>query len=108
MLDDQADAVGIDHVDVQGILDSGGQLRQGERLQQPQHPDERPGAVPRIGRFQPPSQEGEALGQLPVLQGPGVVEASRLAFQQSQVVDRLEESPFPLPAARVRGDQRSS
>ena len=101
MLDDRADAVRIDDVDVQGILDRPGQLRQREPLQQSQHPDVGPRAVARIGRFEPASEEPKALGQLPVLQGPGVIEAARLAFQQRQIVDRLKECPLALPAPGV-------
>ena len=58
-----------------------------------------------VGRLQPASEQGKALGQLPVLQGPGIIEAARLAFQQRQIVDRLEERSFPLPAALVPGHQ---
>ncbi len=48
VLDDPAEAVGVDHVDVQGVLDGAGQLREGELLQQPEHPDERACPVPGI------------------------------------------------------------
>ena len=58
-----------------------------------------------IGRLQPPPQHGEAVGQLPVLQRPGVVEAARLPLQQGQVVDRVERYCSFSPAPRVPGHQ---
>ena len=108
MLDDGANAVGIDHVDVQGILDGRGQLGQRELLQQPQHADVRPRAVPRVGGFQSPPQQAEAVGQCPMLQRSGIVDARWLAFQQGQVVDRLEKRPLPLQQRGCRATSRSS
>src|SRR5436305_15305214 len=82
MFNNSADAVGIDYVDVQGVLDRLGELRERELLQEPQHANERTGAVLLIGSLQPPPQQGKAVRQLPVLQGPGIVESTRLAFEQ--------------------------
>jgi hypothetical protein len=56
MLNDRADAVGIDHIDIQAVLDCLGELGQGALLQQPQHPNERPGPVLLIGSLQPSPQ----------------------------------------------------
>jgi hypothetical protein len=46
----------------------------------------------------------QALGQLPIGKRTGVVEGARLAFQEREGVDRIEEKPFPAPVAAVPGD----
>jgi hypothetical protein len=54
-------------------------LWQGEFLQQSEHADKRPCPVPRrVGHLQSSTEEVEALGQVPVLQGPRVVETTGL------------------------------
>lgn len=105
MFDDRPKAVGIDDVDVQGVFDGRRQLLQGELLQKPQPPDvgPRPGAG--ISGLQTPSEDREALGQSPLLEGPGIIHPSGLPLQESQVMDRLKERPFPVPASQVPGHQ---
>ncbi len=82
VLDDRADAVGIDHVDVESILDCRGKLRQGELLQEPQHADLGARAVLDIGRLQPAAEQRKTFRQSPVLQGAGIVDAARLTLQE--------------------------
>ncbi len=64
-----------------------------------------PSAVPPVGRFQPPPQQGEARGQLPVLQRLGVVEAARLPLQQGQIVNRVVKILLFSPTSRMAGHQ---
>ena len=105
VIGDRADASRVDHVDVQRVLHRGGQVRQRKLFEQPQHLNERPGAVPRVVGFQPPAEQVPALVQIPVFQRLGVVKAAGLALQQRQIMDRIEEGPFAVPTARMLGDQ---
>ena len=75
----------------EGITYSLIHLLRPEVLHQPQHLDELPLASPAHPRLQPPPQHSELLRQLPPGQGSRLVQRSRLALQQRQVVDRVED-----------------
>src|SRR5262245_48706579 len=90
VLQDQPYRVGTRRPDGQGVLDRLRQLRYRRALQQPQHLDELPRPLARQLSLQPPPQYPEAVGQLPALQRPGEVQGPGLAFQEGQVMDRIE------------------
>jgi hypothetical protein len=51
--------------------------------------------------LQPSPEQGITFGQLPVLQRPGEIEPTWLAFQERQIVDWFEKSPFSVPRTSV-------
>ena len=66
-------------------------------FQEPQHPDVFARAIAIVLRFQPPPQNVEALGQDPALQRSRLVQRTRLAFQQRQIVQGLKGDLLLLP-----------
>ena len=49
-------------------------------------------------------ERGEAIGQAPVLEGPGEVDGTGLSLQEGQVVDRIEGGALFAPVPAVAGD----
>src|SRR3954469_21071630 len=75
-----------------------------ERLKKAQHLDVIPFAGLAHARLQKAPQCSKDLGQIPALQGSGLVEGSDLAFEQSEVVQRVEDEVLAGIRARMPGD----
>lgn len=56
-------------------------------------------------RFQAATQNAKGNGQVPVLQGLRVIEPTRLTFQQSQIMHRVEDRLPATPMTRMTGHQ---
>lgn len=104
MFKDQANGVVIVDSDGQGVFDGVGQLGKRRRFEQPKDLDESAGSFGFPIILQSAAQNGEALRQLPLFQGPGHVEGARLAFQQGQIVHRIEDHLVLAPMPWMGGD----
>ena len=62
VIEDDADTLGINDVEIEGVLHGSAELFEGMPLQQPENADEGPGSVTLLG-FEASPQEIEALGQ---------------------------------------------
>src|SRR5450759_113153 len=100
---DQGDRVVARRSDRKRHLDGPVELLQRRLLQKAQHLDVLPGAERAQVALQAPAQEGEAHRQVPVRQGPGVVERAGLALEQRQVVEGVEEDLLLGPAPWMDG-----
>lgn len=69
MLDDHANALRVDHVEVQGVPDDVSQLPERGPPQQSQHADELARAPTAVVGFKATTQHREAVSQVPVPQG---------------------------------------
>ena len=102
------DRVKADHATGDGLSDAGQHILEAEHLQQPQHLDELAFAAFGHARFDQAPQRGEFLGQAPADQWCRLVESTDLAFEQSQVMQRVEGdntwSEFALVARDLVGE----
>lgn len=101
VIEEDADARGIDAIAVEAILDRSGALFEGRTLEEAADAEEGPDAVPLVG-FEASPQESEARGQRPVLPGLRRVEAAGFAFQDRQLMKRIVAALRAVPAARRR------
>jgi hypothetical protein len=80
-------------------------LAHGVILQEPQYPDELPLGLSLSGFFgtKTPVQRVEALRQVKIRQGEGVIQSARLALQKRKIVAVIEENALLAPAPRMLG-----
>src|SRR6266567_660229 len=102
------DRVKADHATGDGLSDAGQHVLEAEHLQQPQHLDELAFAAFGHARFDQAPQRGEFLGQVPADRWRRLVESADLAFEQSQVMQRVEDKALALIGTRMTGDHRGS
>src|SRR5690349_4291784 len=102
------DRVKADHATGDGLSDAGQHVLEAEHLQQPQHLDELAFAAFGHARFDQAPQRGEFRGQVPADQWCRLVESADLAFEQSQVMQRVEDKALAFIGARMTGDHRDS
>ena len=74
-------------------------------LQQTQNADELSGSVTVLFSFQASPDNPKAHWQVPLFEGLCVIEASRLAFQQSEIMQWFVMKLFLTPVTFVPGDQ---
>ena len=102
-LQDQPHRIGTVGSDRQRVFHGAREFRQRGVLQQPQHLDELARAVLLQFGLLAATQHDQTVGQLPVLQRLGVVQRSGLAFQEGQIVDRIELGVLLAPVTRMPG-----
>src|SRR3954452_20793184 len=87
-----------------GLFDGGQDVLGPEYLEQPQDLDEL--ALAALGHpgLDPAPQGGELLGQVPADQRRRLVESADLVFEQSQVMQRVEDKVLALIGARMARD----
>src|SRR5271169_6147578 len=102
------DRVKADHATGDGLSDAGQHVLAAEHLQQPQHLDELAFTAFGHARFDQATQRREFLGQGPADQWRRLVESADLAFEQSQVMQRVEDKVLAFIGAWMTGDHRGS
>src|SRR5438270_4007563 len=102
------DRVKADHATGDGLSDAGQHVLAAEHLQQSQHLDELAFAAGGHACFDQATQRREFLGQGPADQWCRLVESADLAFEQSQVMQRVEDKALAFIGARMTGDHRGS
>src|SRR6266550_5531763 len=98
------DRVKADYAAGDGLSDTGQHVIEAEHLQQPQDLDKLALAAFRHAGLDQATQHGEFLGQVPADQRGCLVESADLAFEQSQVMQRVEDEVLALVGARMTGD----
>src|SRR5947207_10811218 len=102
------DRVKADHATGDGLSDAGQHVLAAEHLHQPQHLDELAFAAGGHACFEQATQRREFLGQGPADQWCRLVESAELAFEQSQIMQRVEDKALAFIGARMTGDPRGS
>ena len=97
------DGVEADRAQRQRLLDRGGHLGQLEGLHKAQDLHVLALAMLAHARLHQTAQGGEDIGQVPALQGRGLVQGVDLAFDQREVMQGVEADVFPLVAAGMAG-----
>ena len=96
--------VEADRAQQQGFFDGVSYFRKGEGLHQTKHLHILAAAVLLEPGFEQTPQLREALRQLPAGQRRGLIQRPGLLFQQSQIVQRIEDHRLAFIAAFVPGD----
>jgi hypothetical protein len=98
------DRIEADHATGERVSDTGEHVLGAERFQEPQDLYELPLAALAHACLEQATQRGELFGQRPADQRRRLVEGADLAFEQRQVVQRIEDKVLPRVGARMPGD----
>jgi len=98
------DRVEADRAELKGLLHRSMQIGKLEAFQQAQDLHILPTAMLCHPRLHQPAQRGELFGQVPALERCRLIQCIDLLLDQRQVMYRIEDDVFPLPAPGMAGD----
>ncbi len=99
--DQMLDRIEADCAELDRLLHRRMQIGELETFQQSQNLHVFPPTMLGHAAFHQPAQRGELVRQIPALQRSGLIQRIDLLLDQRQIMDRVEDDVFPLPAPRM-------